>query len=211
MLYSDFYRPRISLSGNQRERKERQVLRYYPRTKSCGSWGWWWYQLYWAHLELSLKAWKLGLEELKIGGRAEAMQTTAWRSPARITRRVSECREESWISEKTSCPSDSGESRSSNAGGKKTQRNNNNTNNDLQKNKKTTTMEHGVVGDTNCNRCARHNQQKTNKKMETRGLVKTTQRRALLRPVRILRRVLETSGDLNSSGKPQAKAGMKNS
>ena len=47
--------------------------------------------------------------------------------------------------------------------------------------------------------------------LEIRGQVETTQTTALLRSVRILRRILETRADLlsDSSGKPSANASVK--
>ena len=59
--------------------------------------------------------------------------------------------------------------------------------------------EHEGDGDTNCNWCTRNNSQSLEKgldDLEIRGRVETIQTTELLRSVRILRRVLETWGDL---------------
>ena len=47
--------------------------------------------------------------------------------------------------------------------------------------------------------------------LEIRGRVETIQTTALLKSARILRRVLETCCNLDSSGKPSANSGEKNS
>ena len=63
------------------------------------------------------------------------------------------------------------------------------------------TMKHEGDGDTNCNWCSQHTHQRIVKgleELEIRGQVETIQTIALLRLARILRRVLETWGDLLS-------------
>ena len=71
------------------------------------------------------------------------------------------------------------------------------------------TMEHKSDSDTNCNWCACYSYQKIG--TGTGERVETIQTTTLLRSVRILRRVLEICCHLDSSGKPSANAGVKNS
>ena len=67
--------------------------------------------------------------------------------------------------------------------------------------KKKRTMKHESEGDTNCNSCAQYSHERIDKGtggVEIRGRGKTIQTTALLKSARILRRVLETRGDLLS-------------
>ena len=74
------------------------------------------------------------------------------------------------------------------------------------------TMEYKSDGDTNFNWCTRYSHQTfihALKEMEIKGRVQTIQTKAMLRSARILRKVLETWGDLLSL-KLQKNAGLKN-
>ena len=69
-------------------------------------------------------------------------------------------------------------------------------------------------GDTNCSRCTQNDPKrlvKGREDLEIRGQVETIQTTALLRSTRILRGILETCCQLNSSEKPSANVGAKNS
>ena len=64
--------------------------------------------------------------------------------------------------------------------------------------KKKKTAENEGDGGTNFSWCAWNGPQKGSKQLEIRGRIETIHTTALLRSVRILRRVLETGGDLLS-------------